>query len=132
MTNDSYQPPPERPGNWRLKGFAHFISAFRWSLSGFRAALGEAAFRQELALFLVLAPLGFWLGDNGVERALLIGSLLLVFITELLNSAVEFTVDRIGTDLHPLSKYAKDLGSAAVFVALVNAVVIWALVLLDD
>ena len=122
---------PKRPGHWRLTGFAHFVSAFRWSLSGFRAAMGEAAFRQELALFALLAPLGYWLGDNGVERALLIGSLLLVFITELLNSAVEFTVDRISTDRHPLSKYAKDLGSAAVFVALVNVVVVWGLVLLD-
>ncbi|MCA8967404.1 MAG: diacylglycerol kinase [Planctomycetes bacterium] len=114
-----------------MTGIAHFVSAFRWSLGGFRAALGEAAFRQEVGLFVVLAPLGLWLGETGVERALLVGSLLLVFITELLNSAIEFTVDRIGTERHPLSGSAKDLGSAAVFVALVNVLVVWMLVLVD-
>ena len=121
---------PRRPGHFPLTGLAHFARACRCSVSGFRAALGEAAFRQELALFVVLAPLACWLGESGVERALMVGSLLLVLITELLNSAVEFTVDRISTDHHPLSRDAKDLASTAVAVSLVNAVVVWALVLL--
>ena len=84
----------------------------------------------ELALFVVLAPLGIWLGQSGVERALLVGSLMLVLIVELLNSAVEALVDRIGSERHELSGVAKDLGSAAVFVALVLVVVVWSLVLI--
>ena len=122
---------PRRPDHRPSTGLAHFVSAFGWSMAGFRAALGEAAFRQELALFVVLAPLAVWLGDSGVERALMVAALMLVLITELLNSAIEFTVDRIGSERHPLSRSAKDLGSAAVFVALVNVPVVWALVLLD-
>lgn len=97
---------------------------------GLRAAfVNEAAFRQELALFVVMAPLGYWLGSSGVERALLIGSVLLVLIVELLNSAIEAVVDRIGAERHDLSGRAKDIGSAAVFVALLNVAVIWGLVL---
>ena len=112
-------------------GMARIWRATRYSWQGLRAALRhEAAFRQELALALILAPLGLWLGSAGVERALLVGSLLLVLITELLNSAIEAAVDRQGTDIHDLSGRAKDLGSAAVFVALVNVPVIWGLVLL--
>ena len=121
---------PKRPGHSRLSGFAHMRSALRWSLSGFRVALGEAAFRQELLLIAVLAPLGVWLGESGVERALLLGSLMLVLMVELLNSAVECTVDRISTERHPLSGHAKDLGSAAVFVSLINVALVWGLVLL--
>ena len=81
-------------------------------------------------MFVVLAPLGVWLGQSGVERALLVGSLMLVLIVELLNSAVEALVDRIGSERHELSGVAKDLGSAAVFVALVLVVVVWSLVLI--
>ncbi len=81
-------------------------------------------------MFVVLAPLGIWLGQSGVERALLVGSLMLVLIVELLNSAVEALVDRIGSERHELSGVAKDLGSAAVFVALVLVVVVWSLVLI--
>jgi diacylglycerol kinase (ATP) len=81
-------------------------------------------------LFVVLAPLGIWLGQTGVERALLIGSLMLVLIVELLNSAVEALVDRIGSERHELSGAAKDLGSAAVFVALMLVVVVWSLILI--
>lgn len=108
---------------WRAAGY---------SAAGFRAALkNEAAFRQELALFIVLAPLGLWLGRDGVERSLLIGSLILVLLVELLNSAVEAAVNRVGREPHELSGQAKDLGSAAVFVALFLVVVVWVLVLLD-
>lgn len=81
-------------------------------------------------MFVVLAPLGIWLGQSGVERALLVGSLMLVLIVELLNSAVEALVDRFGSERHELSGVAKDLGSAAVFVALVLVVVVWSLVLI--
>lgn len=90
----------------------------------------EAAFRQELALCLVLAPVGWWLGDSGLERAVLIGSLFLVLIVEVLNSATEAVVDRVGEEKHELSGRAKDMGSAAVFLSLLNVVVVWACVLL--
>lgn len=103
-----------------------------YSVAGFKAALkNEAAFRQELALFVVLAPLGWHLGHDGVERSLLIGSLLLVLLVELLNSAIEAVVNRVGRDQHELSGQAKDLGSAAVFVALFLVVAVWTLVLTD-
>lgn len=108
---------------WRAAGY---------SAAGFRTALkNEAAFRQELALFVVLAPLGFWLGRDGVERSLLVGSLMLVLLVELLNSAIEAVVNRIGRDQHELSGQAKDLGSAAVFVSLALVVLVWVLVLAD-
>jgi diacylglycerol kinase (ATP) len=90
----------------------------------------EAAFRQELALAVLLAPIGFWLGETGVERALLVGVLFLVLIVELLNSGLEATVDRFGGEIHSLSGRAKDAGSAAVFLSLLNVVVVWGLVLL--
>ena len=114
----------------KLNGVAHFMHAFKWSIAGFKAAFsGEAAFRQEFALFVVLVPVGFFLGENGTERALLMACLLLVFLVELLNTAIESVVDRIGLEYHDLSKRAKDLGSAAVFVSLVTVAVVWGLVL---
>ncbi len=106
------------------------LTAARISLEGFRAALSEAAFRLELSLATVLVPLGLYLGTTGVERALLVGSVLLVLIVELLNSAMEAAVDRISLELHPLSKRAKDMGSAAVMMALCNVAAVWLLVLL--
>jgi diacylglycerol kinase (ATP) len=90
----------------------------------------EAAFRQELGLAIVMIPLGVWLGKTGMERALLLGAVLLVLIVELLNSGIEAVVDRVGLELHELSGLAKDMGSAAVFVSLVNVAVVWGLVLL--
>ncbi len=90
----------------------------------------EAAFRQELALAVVVIPLGLWLGRTGVERALLVASVLNILIVELVNSAIEATVDRIGLERHALSGLAKDIGSAAVFVSLVLAGAVWLLVLL--
>lgn len=110
--------------------FSRVWRAAGYSVAGFRAAArSEAAFRQELILFILLAPLGAWLGDNGIERALLIGSLLLVLIVELLNTAVEATVDRIGNERHRLSAEAKDIGSAAVLLSILSAVLTWALIL---
>lgn len=103
-----------------------------YSVSGLMAALvNETAFRQELALFVFLAPLGLWLGRDGVERSLLVGCLVLVLIVELLNSAVEAVVNRIGEEPHALSGRAKDLGSAAVFVSLVLVGIVWTLILAD-
>ncbi len=113
-------------------GFTRLFHAIGYSINGLKAAcIHEAAFRQELALCVMLAPLGVWLGDNGVERALLVGSLMLVLIVELINSAIEAAVDRHGTEHHTLSGQAKDLGSAAVMVSILNVIVMWALILLN-
>ncbi|MCA1924754.1 MAG: diacylglycerol kinase [Thiobacillus sp.] len=111
-------------------GIRRLINAAGYSADGFKAAYRhEDAFRQEIHLVLVLIPLALWLGDTGIERALMIGSLLLVLIVELLNSAVEAAVDRISLDRHHLIKRAKDMGSAAVLMALINVVVVWALMI---
>ena len=111
-------------------GLRRLMNAAGYSLAGLSAAARhEDAFRQELMLAAVMIPLGLWLGASGVERALLVGSLLLVLIVELLNSAVEATVDRVSLDNHSLAKRAKDIGSAAVMLSLLNAAVIWLLVL---
>jgi len=108
------------------------VRALRFSIQGLRAAYQkESAFRQELVLAVVLLPLGVWLGRTGVERALLTGSMLLVLIVELLNSAVEVTVDRGGKDWDELAGHAKDMGSAAVLIALLLLVATWGLVLFD-
>lgn len=107
------------------------IKATRYSWQGLCWAFtNEAAFRQEVVLSIILIPAGYWLGHNGIERALLIGSVLLVLSVELVNSAIEAVVDRFGSDLHKLSGHAKDAGSAAVLITLINVIVIWALVLL--
>jgi diacylglycerol kinase (ATP) len=110
-------------------GFRRIVNATFFSLAGLRTAWqNEAAFRQECALCAVLIPVGLWLGETAVEQSLLIGSCLLVLIVELLNSAVETVVDRVGTDRHRLSGQAKDLGSAAVFVSLLLTGVVWGLI----
>ncbi|GAB4346414.1 MAG: diacylglycerol kinase [Gammaproteobacteria bacterium] len=113
------------------KGFERIWRATGYSLAGLKAAfLHEAAFRQELVLCVILAPLALWWGDGGAERALLLGSLMLVLIVELLNSAVEAAIDRFGDERHELSARAKDLGSAAVMLSLINVGVVWGCVLL--
>ncbi|MCU7935996.1 MAG: diacylglycerol kinase [Candidatus Thiodiazotropha sp. (ex Dulcina madagascariensis)] len=113
-------------------GLRRLVNALGWSIKGFRSTFKhEQAFRQELLLLLVLAPLGLWLGDNGVERALLLAPLLIVLIVELVNSAIESIVDRIGAEKHELSGRAKDQGSAAVLVSLILVAMCWTLVLLD-
>lgn len=112
-------------------GLRRLVGATRNSLDGLAAAVRhESAFRQELLLAGVLAPLGLWLGADGVQRALLTGSVLAVLVVELLNSAVEAAVDRVSSDLHPLAKRAKDMGSAAVMLSLAGAAAVWLLVLL--
>jgi diacylglycerol kinase (ATP) len=113
------------------KGWRRLVNATGYSWAGLQAAWrNEEAFRQEALLCTTLVPLALWLGESAVERALLIGSLLLVVIVELLNSGIEAVVDRIGQERHELSGRAKDIGSAAVFVALLNAAVVWLLILL--
>jgi diacylglycerol kinase (ATP) len=110
-------------------GLRRIVKAAGYSLAGLKAAWRhEAAFRQEAMLMVLLVPAGVWLGRSGMERALLIGSGMVVVIAELLNSAVEAVVDRTGLDHHPLSGRAKDLGSAAVFVSLANVVLVWGLI----
>ena len=111
-------------------GLKRILSATRNSLEGFVAAVRhEDAFRQELMMAAVFVPFGIWLGKDGLERALLVGAVLLVLVVELLNSAVEATVDRISFDNHRLAKRAKDIGSAAVMLSIVTAAVVWLLVL---
>jgi diacylglycerol kinase (ATP) len=106
------------------------FSAARNSLAGVAAAArNEGSFQLELAGCVVLLPLGLWLGGSGVERALLVSSVLIVLCAELVNTALEAAVDRISLEIHPLARRAKDIGSAAVMLALVNAGVVWLLVL---
>ena len=108
------------------------LNATRYSLAGLAAAAKhESAFRELVALLVVAVPAALWLGDTGVERALMIGSVLLVLIVELLNAAVEATVDRISFENHRLAKRAKDIGSAAVMLSLILAGVVWLLIILS-
>jgi len=117
-----------KPGHTGMKRLVH---ATRFSLQGLAACWRhESAFRQESVLVLIAVPVGLYLGPTGVERALLVASVLLVLIVELLNTGVEAVVDRLGEAAHPLSGRAKDLGSAAVLLSLALAVAVWALVLL--
>lgn len=112
-------------------GLRRILSAFGYSLSGLRAAYrNEDAFRQECLLAAVLIPVALMLSQPGMAKALMIASVLLVLVVELLNSAVEAAIDRISLDRHRLSKRAKDIGSAAVLIALINVLATWALVLL--
>jgi len=112
-------------------GLPRILRAFVYSFQGLRAAFRhEAAFRQELMLAVLVLPLGLWLGESGVERALLAASWVLVLIVELLNSAMEATVDRFGPEHHELSGRAKDIGSAAVMLSIGLAMLVWALILL--
>jgi diacylglycerol kinase (ATP) len=113
---------PRRPGR--------ILLATKWSLQGLRAAwLYESSFRLEVYLMAVLAPLGLWLGQDGVERVLLVGSGLLVLSIELLNSAIEAVIERYGAEHHELAGRAKDMGSAAVFVLMLNVLLTWGLIL---
>jgi diacylglycerol kinase (ATP) len=117
----------ERP---KLVGLTRILLAFVNSWKGFKGAFkAEAAFRQEVAVAVVLIPLGVHLGKSGIERALLIGSVLLLLIVELLNTGIETVVDRIGLERHELSGLAKDVGSAAVLLSCTTLVLVWGLVL---
>ncbi len=123
--------PAESPFKGKT-GLQRVWNALHYSLSGLVAAYRhEDAFRQEAWLALLLIPLAFWLPVDAVGRALMIASVLVVLIVELLNSAIEATVDRVSLDRHHLAKRAKDIGSAAVLLALINVLVVWMCVLLD-
>ncbi len=128
--NESAPGPALAPARQKPRGLRRLWNSVLNSWSGLTGAFREeAAFRQELAAGVVLVPLSLWLGRTGVERALLLGSLLVVLIAELLNSAIEAAIDRIGAERHELSGLAKDLGSAAVAISLLLVVVVWSLVL---
>ena len=122
MMADQFGHLPRHPGR--------ILKAAKWSMQGLRAAwLHESSFRLEVYLFVVLGPIGLWLGESGVERALLVGSGLLVMGVELLNSAVEAVIERYGPEFHELAGRAKDMGSAAVLFLMANVVLCWALIL---
>jgi diacylglycerol kinase (ATP) len=111
-------------------GLRRIWNAFFYSFDGLKAALRhEDAFRQEVLLAAILLPLAFWLGETGVEKALLSGSVLLVLMVELLNSGIEAVVDKASPEAHELAKRAKDMGSAAVMLTLLNALIVWLSVL---
>ena len=116
---------------YKPRGATRLVRALGASIRGLRGAFREeAAFRQELAFAAIVIPLALWLGHSGVERALLIGPVLLILVVELVNSAIEATVDRIGFERHALAGLAKDIGSAAVFTSFLLLGTVWALVLL--
>lgn len=108
---------------------ARVLKAAMWSLQGLRAAwLHESSFRLEVYLFVILGPLGIVLGQSPVEQVLLVGSCLLVLALELLNSAIEAVIERFGPEFHVMAGRAKDMGSAAVFVAMLNVAMVWTLI----
>jgi len=116
-----------KPGNTGIK---RILNAFVFSWQGFKSAFKyEEAFQQETFVLLIAVPLALWLGDSGLEKALLIGSVLILMIVELLNSGIEAVVDRVGDDWNELAGRAKDIGSAAVLLATINAILIWAFIL---
>jgi diacylglycerol kinase (ATP) len=112
------------------RGPRQIYKALKWSLAGLRATWTfEASFRLEVYLFIIFFPLGLWLGHGGVEKALLVGSLFLVLAAEILNSAIEVVVDKTTPEFHELAGRAKDMGSAAVFVLMINVFLCWGLIL---
>ena len=116
---------------YKPRGLTRIVRAFGSSMRGLSGAFrDEAAFRQELAFAVIVIPLGLWLGHGALERVLLVAPVLIILIVELLNSAIEATVDRIGPERHVLAGLAKDIGSAAVLVSFVLLGVVWLIVLL--
>ena len=111
-------------------GLRRLLNAFGYSMAGIKAAYqNEDAFRQEVVMAIVLIPLAIYIGGSGMERAIMIASVMLVIIVELLNSSIEATVYRISLENHNLAKRAKDIGSAAVLLSLVNLVLVWGLLI---
>jgi len=112
------------------RGPRQILRAWKWSMKGLRAAWRhEASFRLEGYLFVVMFPLGLWIGHGAIEKAVLVGSLLLVLSAELLNSAIEAIVDKASPEFHELAGRAKDMGSAAVLLLMFNVVLCWSLIL---
>ena len=114
------------------RGPGRILKAAKWSWQGLCAAwMHESSFRLEVCLFVVLAPLAIWLGQSPVEQILMIGSMLLVIAMELANSAIEAVIERYGPEYHVLAGRAKDMGSAAVFVLMMNVLLVWGVILAD-
>ncbi|MDO9100673.1 MAG: diacylglycerol kinase [Candidatus Nitrotoga sp.] len=114
----------------KATGLRRLVNAMGYSLSGLRLAWkDEAAFRQEVILAIILVPVAFMMPVGEIQRVLLVGSVILVLVVEMINSAIEAVVDRVSLDIHPLAKKAKDMGSAAVLLALANAILIWIMIL---
>jgi diacylglycerol kinase (ATP) len=119
-------------GDGTNKGLKRLVNAFFYSLAGFKAAWkNEEAFRQEILAGIIVVPAGFFLGTTGTQRAILILSYFIILLVELLNTAVEAIVDRVGMEKHELSGRAKDLGSASVLLSICVAVIVWAFVAWD-
>ena len=116
---DSFNPQKKR------RGFSRVYHALGFSLAGLKAGWYEPAFQQEAWVFVALLPCAFWLGSNWLEVCFLIGTLILVMVVELLNTAIESAIDRIGPEWHALAKRAKDMGSAAVLMSLLFCLGIW-------
>jgi len=113
-------------------GITRWKKAFQFTCMGLKAAYKhEEAFRQEVFVFFISIPFAIWLADSNLEIALMIGSIILLLIVELVNSAIEAVVDRFGGEIHELSGRAKDIGSAAVFIAVLNAIMVWLLLLFN-
>ena len=114
----------------KATGLRRLVNALSYSLSGLQLAWrNEAAFRQEIILAIVLVPVAFMMPVDLTQRVLLVASVMLVLVVEMINSAIEATVDRISLDIHPLAKRAKDMGSAAVMLTLTNAILTWTMIL---
>ena len=114
------------------RGIRRIINAFHYTFAGFRAAwVNEAAFREEIIIAIFVVPSGLWLGNSGTQRAILVGIYFLIPLAELLNSAIEAVVDRMGPERHELSGRAKDLGSAAVFLSICIALIVWMIIAYD-
>ena len=119
-------------GNKNESLIGHIKNAFKYTFAGLETAWkNELAFRGEVVVAIIMVPLGLWLGRSAVEKALLTASILLILLTELLNSALEAVVDRIGPQKHDLSKRAKDMGSAAAFISMITAALVWIIIALE-
>lgn len=117
--------------NQNAVGIKRLINATKYSVQGFNAAFkNEAAFRQEVILSVFLIPFGLYFGEDGVEKAALVASVIFILVVELLNTGIEFIVDRISDEHHEYSGIAKDVGSCAVLLSLVNLIIVWGLVLI--
>lgn len=124
---------PSETSSFKRRNFHNFFSSLWFSLEGFFAALKlEPSFREDLIFAIILVPFAIILPVNAVSTAVMIAALFLIIIVELLNSAIEWTIDYISTEKHPLAKRAKDMASAAVFLSYVNCVVVWLIIILAN
>ncbi len=119
-------------GNSDARGMRRILNAFHYTFAGFKAAwINEVAFREEIIIAIFVVPLGLWVGNSATQRAILVGIYFLIPLAELLNSAIEAIVDRMGPERHELSGRAKDLGSAAVFLSICIALIVWMIIAYD-